>query len=134
MTKTTPDRKNPFVEFTSRRASWTAMHRFRTRLVAGKKPPYIMWTFLIVPGALARQWGAGPKAVRGTLSGNRFRGTASRGEGVLRVAIARDILDRAGVRRGITVDVALERDLTPRPIRAPKELRAVFDDNPEVAA
>lgn len=59
------------------------MHRFQTTLVPGKKRPYTSWTFLIIPNELAKAWGAGQKAIRGTMSGTAFRGTASRGEGVL---------------------------------------------------
>lgn len=110
------------------------INRFRTTLVAGKKPPYASWTFLLIPAELAAAWGAGQKAVRGTISGKPFRGTASRGEGVVRVPLPRDLRDALGVRSGDTVDVAVELDTEPRPIKIPTELRAVFDDDPEVAS
>lgn len=110
------------------------MHRFQTILVSGKKRPYTSWTFLIIPPELAMDWGPGQKEVRGTLSGYAFRGTASRGEGVLRVPIARDLREKAGLCCGDTVEVALELDADPRPVHVPDELRAVFRDDPEVAA
>ena len=107
--------------------------RFRATLVAGKKAPYASWTFLIIPDELASEWGAGQIAVRGTIAGRPFQGTASRGEGVLRVPLARDLRDKLGVRIGDTVEVAIEIDMEPRPVAIPDELRAVFDDDPEVA-
>jgi len=110
------------------------MHRFQTTLVSGKKRPYVSWTFLIVPPDLAAKWGRGSKAVRGTLSGHPFRGTASRGEGALRVPIPRDVRDKAGVTLGDSVEVALELDPEPRPVSVPPELRRVFEDEPEIAA
>ena len=110
------------------------MHRFQTTLVSGRKRPYMSWTFLIIPPELAMNWGPGQKAVRGTISGYAFRGTASRGEGVLRVPIPGDLREKTGLRRGDTVEVALELDADPRPVNVPNELRAVFKDNPEVAA
>lgn len=109
------------------------MTSFRTILVPGTKPPYASWTFLIIPPELAAEWGAGPKAVRGTISGRPFRGTVSRGEGVLRMPVPRELREQAGVRSGDTVDVEIELDTDPRPIKLPDELRAVFEENPEVA-
>lgn len=109
------------------------MKNFRTTLVSGSKPPYTSWTFLVIPAELAVQWGAGQKAVRGTISGTTFRGTASRGEGQLRIPIPRELRERVGVAVGDTVDVAIELDPSPRPLSVPEELRAVFRDHPEVA-
>jgi hypothetical protein len=108
------------------------MKDFRTTLVSGSKPPYTSWTFLIIPAKLAVQWGVGQIAVRGTISGTTFRGTASRGEGQLRIPISRELRERAGVALGDTVDVAIELDPNPRPLSVPEELRAVFRDRPEV--
>ena len=109
------------------------MKGFKTTLVSGSKPPYTSWTFLIVPAELAVQWGAGQIAVRGTVSGTTFRGTASRGEGQLRIPISRELRERAGVAVGDTVHVAIELDPNPRPLSVPEELRAVLRHHPEVA-
>ena len=109
------------------------MNGFQAILVPGTKLPYASWTFLIIPPELAAAWGAGQKAVRGTISGKPFRGTVSRGEGVLRMPVPRDLREQAGVRCGDTVEVVIELDTDPRPLKLPDELRAVFDDNPEVA-
>lgn len=89
---------------------------------------------MIIPSDLAEKWGPGRKAVRGTIAGCAFRGTASRGEGVLRVPIPRGLCEKAGVSRGDTVEVALELDRNPRRVDVPDELRAVFEEDPEVAA
>jgi len=109
------------------------MKRFQTKLAAGTKAPYASWTFLVIPDELATKWGAGQKAVRGTIAGKPFRGTATRGEGVLRVPLAQDLREELGVRTGDTVDVTIELDTEPRPIEIPDELRAVFENDPEVA-
>ncbi len=110
------------------------MHRFQSTLVSGSKRPYSSWTFLVIPPDVAAKWGPGQKAVRGTISGHEFRGTASRGEGALRVPIPRDLREKAGLSRGDTVKVALELDSTSREAKIPRELGAVFKDHPEVAA
>ncbi len=109
------------------------MHRFQTTLVAGGKRPYRSWTFIVVPPAVAKAWGPGPMAVRGTVSGHAFRGTASRGEGRLRVPLPRSFREPAGLERGDAVEVALELDPVPRPLQVPEELEAVFKDDPEAA-
>jgi hypothetical protein len=109
------------------------MHRFRTTLVPGNKRPYRSWTFLVVPSDVALSWGPGQKAVRGFISGHPFRGTASRGESVLRVPIQRDFREITGLACGDTVDVALELDVTPRPVHIPVELQVVLNDDPAVA-
>lgn len=106
---------------------------FRTTLVPGGKPPYSSWTFVIVPADLAVQWGAGPKAIRGTISGTRFRGTASRGEGQLRIPIPRKLRERLGVSVGDKVDVAVELDRNPPAPGVPEELRAVLRHQPGLA-
>ena len=110
------------------------MKRFKTTLVSGSKPPYTSWTFLIIPPELAKEWGAGRKAVRGTISGQPFRGAASRGEGVLRVPVSRELREEAGVRGGDRVDVEIELDTDPPPPALPDELRAVLEEDPGVAA
>jgi hypothetical protein len=110
------------------------MHRFQTTLVSGRKQPYASWTFLVIPPDLATTWGPGRKQVRGTIAGHAFRGTASRGEGALRVPIPRDLRETAGLSRGDTVEVALALDADPRRIHVPDELRAVLEDDPDIAA
>jgi len=109
------------------------MKTFRTTLVAGNKAPYDSWTFLVIPGDVAAEWDAGPNPVRGTIAGKPFRGTATRGEGVLRVPLPRDLRDSLGVHTGDTVDVAIELDPEPRSVEVPDELRAVLDGDPELS-
>lgn len=110
------------------------MTRFKTTLVAGRKPPYSSWTFLVIPRELAKAWGPGHKAVRGTIAGHPFQGTASRGEGALRVPIPKPLREAAGIRRGDAVEVTLELDQRLRTIEVPAELEAVFKKDPEAAA
>lgn len=110
------------------------MHQFRTKLVAGKKRPYKSWTFLIVPPEVAASWGPGQKAVRASISGHTFRGSASRGEGAMRVPIPRDFREKTQLGCGDTVEVKLELDTTPRPVRVPVELRAILKKDPSLGA
>jgi hypothetical protein len=79
------------------------------------------------------KWGPGQKAVRGSICGYEFLGTASRGEGALRVPIPRGFREMAGLRLGDTVDVVLEPDVTHRPVHVPVELQVVLKADPEVA-
>ncbi len=108
-------------------------HRFQTTLVSGQKAPYRTWTFLVIPDTLASEWGSGTHPIRGTIAGAPFRGTASRGEGVLRMPVPRELREAAGVERGDTVAVAVELDPAPRVVEIPDELRAVFEKDREVA-
>jgi len=108
------------------------MERFKAVLVPGRKPPYTTWTFIEIPAAQASALGHGP--VRGRLAGTPFRGTASRSAGVLRVPVPRALLEDAGVARGDRVEVTLERDPQPRPVRVPAELKAVLAAEPALAA
>lgn len=109
------------------------MHHFKTTLVSGRKSPYDSWTFLEIPVNLARQWGLGRHNIRGTIAGHRFRGTASRGEGVLRMPIPGPLREKANLRRGMKVDVALTLDTASRPVRVPSELGAVLRKDPRIA-
>jgi uncharacterized protein YdeI (YjbR/CyaY-like superfamily) len=52
----------------------------------------------------------------------------------MRVPIPRDFREMTRLGCGHTVEVALEVDLTTRPVLLPVELRAVLKDDPEVAA
>jgi hypothetical protein len=110
------------------------MHRFRTTLVSGTKRPYTSWTFVVVPQRVAKIWGPGPKAVCGTIAGSAFRGTASRGEGCLRVPIPTAFRQSAGLICGDSVEVTLDLDTEPRRVEIPAELKAVFRNDPEVSA
>ncbi len=110
------------------------MNRFRTVLVPGSKRPYRAWTFLVIPPNFAEKWGPGQKSVKGSISGYPFRGTASRGEGVLHVPIPQGFRELAGVRCGDAVDVTLELDASPPAIEVPDELQAVLEGSPDVSA
>lgn len=108
------------------------MNRFKATLVPGNKPPYSTWTFLVIPPEVASEWGLGQKPVRGTISGIPFQGTASKGEGVLRMPIPIKMREQLAVRSGDLVEVEIELDIDPRPIRLPDELLLVFSENPDI--
>jgi hypothetical protein len=111
------------------------MTRFPARLVPGRKPPYDTWNFVELPPEAARALGGRwPRPVRGTLAGTPFRGTAARGEGVVRVPFTREWMGRAGVARGEVVEVALELDPEPRPVEVPAELARLLDADADLAA
>lgn len=110
------------------------MNRFQTVLVSGTRNPYVTWVFVVVPPELEAGWGPGRKDVRGKINGHPFTGTASRGEGVLRIPIPKSLREKAGIKRGDRVEVELAFD-TDRPLLPiPIELQSVFNDDPEVAA
>ncbi len=103
------------------------MHSFRTVLTAGKKRPYDSWTFLVIPSDVASKWGAGQHVVRGTINGHAFVGTASRGEGVVRVPIAVAFRESSGVACGDVVEVVIARDAKPPRLHIPVELKQLLD-------
>jgi hypothetical protein len=109
------------------------MPEFSTTLVPGRKVPYSDWTFIELPKAVdAALGGRWPRPVRGTVAGAPFRGTAARGEGVVRVPLNRALLETAGVARGDRVKVSLELDPEPRPVEIPPELAEVFESDPDL--
>ena len=102
------------------------MSTFSTTLVHGTKRPYDTWTFVVVPEAVVEALGAKRVAVRGTLHGVAFRGTMSKGEGVYRMPVPRDLQARAGVACGSVVRVVMDLDRMPRPVKIPPELQEVL--------
>lgn len=110
------------------------MHRFKTALAPGTRTPYRTWTFIVLPSSVTVDWPPGQKAVRGTVSGHPFQGTASRGEGTWRVPVTREFRERAGLGPRDVVEVALELDAAPQEVAIPPELQAVFEAHPGVRA
>ncbi len=108
--------------------------QFESTLVPGRKVPYTTWTFVELPPELPDEWGTPPFALRGTLAGVPFRGTASRGEGVVRMPVPLALRGQAGVGCGDRVMVLVEIDPEPRPVDVPDELRAVLAGDAEAAA
>ncbi len=106
------------------------MPTFITRLVAGGKPPYDTWTFIVVPAAVHRALGGKARTpVRGTVAGVTFRATVHKGEGVQRFAVGRQIRDASGAQVGDRVEVELEVDADERALEVPGELRDVLDQD-----
>jgi hypothetical protein len=106
------------------------MQSFSTVLVAGGKRPYDWWTSVVVPDRVVAILGSKRLQVRGTIAGVRFTGTVSRGEGVYRMPVPRDLQARANVGRGDKVRVFMETDPEPRSCPIPRELREVLAANP----
>ena len=111
----------------------SAMKRFQAKLVQGKKTPYTSWTFVVVPEAIQQEWQKARFDVRGTINGEPFRGTVSKGEGVYRMPVKKELLDKIGVTKSSSVDVAMELDTEPRPIKVPDELKAVLEKDKSLA-
>ena len=109
------------------------MKRFKTKLVSGKKAPYTSWTFVVVPEAIQEEWKKARFNVRGTINGEPFRGTLSKGEGVHRMPVRKELLEKIGVARGKGVEVAMELDPEPRPVDVPDELKAVLKKEKSLA-
>jgi len=110
------------------------VHRFVTTLVPGRKAPYTTWAFVELPAGMAESWGRGPFDVRGAISGVKFRGRVSRGEGVYRMSVSGPLRKEAGVQLGDSVKVAIELDPEPREVVVPPELRAVLAESAKLAA
>ena len=109
------------------------MHRFKARLVSGQKAPYSSWTFLVVPESVRSEWKKARADVRGTLNGEPFRGTVSKGEGVHRMPVRKELLERIGAARGDLVEVTLQLDDEPRTVEVSAELRAVLERDDALA-
>jgi hypothetical protein len=109
------------------------MKRFKAMLVSGNKIPYDSWTFVVVPEAIQSEWNKARCDVKGTINGEPFRGTVSRGEGVHRMPVKKELLEKIGVAKGATVNVAMELDSEPRLVEVPEELQAVFKQDESLA-
>jgi hypothetical protein len=69
-----------------------------------------------------RELGQARPPVCGTIEGVTFRETVSRSEGVPRMLVRRELLDRIGASKGDVVEVELELDREPRTVAVPPEL------------
>lgn len=103
------------------------MSHFSTTLVPGRRRPYDTWTFVVLPAEVVDALGRPPLAVRVTIAGTVFRGTAARGEGAVRIPVTADVRARAGVACGDRVDVDVEIDTEPRDPSVPSELQELLD-------
>lgn len=103
------------------------MPSYRTRLVAGGKKPYDTWTFAAVPEDVRPALGGAARIdVRGSVAGVAIRATISKGEGMYRFAVPREVRAAAGVDFGVVVEVVLEVDTGSREIDVPAELGDVL--------
>ncbi|MCO6439029.1 MAG: DUF1905 domain-containing protein [Phycisphaerae bacterium] len=109
------------------------MPSFSALLISGTKRPYDSWTFVVVPDHVVVELGSKRASVRGTIKGVGFRGTVSRGEGMYRMPVPRELQKQAKIARGDRVRVFMEVDAEPRPIDIPRELEEVFSSNPDLA-
>lgn len=111
------------------------MYTFTARLHPGTKAPYTTWAFLHLSDELVVSWrGRAPFPVRGTLAGTPFRGTVTHGDGVWRMVVPRALREAAGLSLADPVEVAIELDPEPRPVDVPDELRAVLDEDADLAS
>jgi hypothetical protein len=109
------------------------MPTFTTTLVSGGKRPYDTWTFVVVPNEVVEAFGSKRAEVRGTIKDVSYRGTVSKGEGVYRMPVPRDLQIKAKIACGMKVRVFMELDPEPRPVEIPKELQEIFDAEPDLA-
>lgn len=109
------------------------MKRFKARLVPGHKVPYKSWTFIVVPTALQKTWNKPRFDVRGTINGLPFRGTVSKGEGVYRMPVRKELLKKIGAARGTMVNVVMELDTEPRRVDLPEELKNILKEDTTLA-
>ncbi len=109
------------------------MPSFSTVLVSGTKRPYDSWTFVVVPDHVVATLGSKRAQVRGTIKGVSFTGTVSKGEGVYRMPVPRDLQTKAEIACGDKVRVFMEVDPEPRPVDIPQELQEVLAADPDLS-
>ena len=109
------------------------MPSFSTVLVSGTKRPYDSWTFVVVPDHVVATLGSKRAQVRGTIKGVSFTGTVSKGEGVYRMPVPRDLQTKAKIACGDKVRVFMEVDPEPRPVDIPQELQEVLAADPDLS-
>ena len=109
------------------------MASFSTVLVSGTKRPYDSWTFVVVPDHVVATLGSKRAQVRGTIKGVSFTGTVSKGEGVYRMPVPRDLQTKAKIACGDKVRVFMEVDPEPRPVDIPQELQEVLAAYPDLS-
>jgi len=109
------------------------MPSFSAVLVPGGKRPYDSWLFVIVPDHVMGALGSKRARVKGTIRGVSFTGTVSRGEGVYRMPVPRDLQVEAKIGRGDRVRVSMEIDSETRPTNIPPELQEVLAADPDLA-
>ena len=109
------------------------MPSFSTVLVSGTKRPYDSWTFVVVPDHVVATLGSKRAQVRGTIKAVSFTGTVSKGEGVYRMPVPRDLQTKARVACGDKVHVFMEVDPEPRPVDIPRELQEVLAADPDLS-
>ena len=109
------------------------MPSFSTVLVPGAKRPYDSWTFVVVPDHVVAALGSKRAQVKGTIRGVSFTGTVSRGEGVYRMPVPRDLKIKANIACGDRVRVFIEIDPEPRPLNIPPELQEILAADPDLA-
>jgi len=88
---------------------------------------------VVVPDHVMDSLGSKRAPVRGTIGGVSFRGTVSRGEGVYRMPVPRDLQIKAKIACGDRVRVVMEVDVEPRPVIVPPELRDVLVADSELS-
>jgi hypothetical protein len=110
------------------------MPSFSTQLVSGTKRPYDSWLFVVVPDPVVAALGSKRARVRGSIRGVSFHGTVSKGEGVYRMPVPRDLQAAAGITRGDEVEVVMELDPEPRAVEIPRGLQEVLDADADLAS
>lgn len=103
--------------------------QFKTKLVS--RGPGGAWTFLEVPFSVPELFGhKGQLPVRATINGFTFRSTLMPRAGVHILGIGKDILARANVAPGETVQVELALDSAPRTVEVPADFEAALREAP----
>ena len=90
------------------------------------------WTFVRIPFSAAEEFGVkGQVPVKGTINGVPYENfLLPQGDGVHILVIKKEIRDQAGVTAGDVAEVTLERDATPRQVKAPEELAEALRASP----
>jgi hypothetical protein len=89
-------------------------------------------SYFVVPFDVLERFGTrGGCPVTGTLAGHLFRSHLyATGDGRHTMVVRRDLLEAAGVRAGVSVDVTMVRDDRPRVVEPPPALAAALAASP----
>jgi hypothetical protein len=87
-----------------------------------------------VPFDVKARYGRARAPVRGTVDGTDFRTTVAVYGGRYYLGFAKELRERAGIRIGDEIEIAIELDREPRTVEVPRALAAALARHPEAEA
>lgn len=86
-------------------------------------------TGITIPFDVEKEFGAKRVPVIATINGAEYRGSIVRMGGSYMLGIPKEFRDRAGIAAGDSVEVIVEKDIAPRTVSPPEDLRAALEEN-----